>query len=70
MFTFTHDRNTKMLQLELGGHVNGRRELAADGLSRSAVVVPARVSGRVYLDSDFNGVFDGKIGIPVARVSI
>src|SRR5262249_17536526 len=60
----------KMLQLELGGHVNARRELAADGSARSAVVVPARLTGRVYLDSDSNGVFDSKIDVPVAGVSM
>lgn len=70
VLTFVRDGQSKMLQLELGGHMNRGREFTSDATSRPVVVVGARLSGRVYLDSDFNGAFDGKIDAPVRDISV
>ena len=70
VLTFVRDGRSKMLQVELGGHMDRGREFRSDAASRAVVVVGARLSGRVYLDSDFNGAFDSKIDAPVRDVSV
>jgi hypothetical protein len=70
LFTFTGDGRSKMLQLEFGGHLNRRREVASDNASRPVVIARARINGRVYLDSDFNGQFDVRIDTPLPDLAV
>jgi hypothetical protein len=64
--SFVSERHTKMLQFELGGRLNPDRKLARDSSSRPVAVVATRLTGRVYLDSDFNGAFDLKTDKAIA----
>jgi hypothetical protein len=70
LFTFTREGLSKMLQLEFGGHVDRHREFSSDGSSRPVVVVRVRITGRVYLDSDFNGEFNAKIDAPMPDIAV
>jgi len=70
LLTFTREGRSKMLQLEFGGHVDRHREFMPDDLSHGIAVVRARISGRVYLDSDFNAEFNARVDTPVPEIAV
>ena len=68
--TYLGDRDTHMLQFELGGPLVRHRELARNTLGVPTVVVQTPLLGRVYFDSDVNNDFTPDRDKPVADVRV
>ena len=68
--TYSGERGTHMLSFVIGGRVVDRQEVRQDVDGRISVAAPARLVGRVYDDSDLNGVFDSGKDAPVSDVTV
>ena len=68
--TYSGERGTHMLSFVIGGRVVDRQEVRQDVDGRISVAAPARLEGRVYDDSDLNGVFDSGKDAPVSDVTV
>lgn len=64
------DRNTRLLQFEIGGRLmNNRHEIRTDG-ERPTIVVSSPFAGRIYVDVDSSGSFDANIDKPLPGVVV
>jgi len=68
--TYMGDRNTHMLQFELGGPLVRHREMARNTLDIPTMIVQTPLAGRVYFDSDVNNDFTPDRDKPVADVRV
>jgi hypothetical protein len=67
--SYMADRNSHVLQLELGGSALHREmQRNTEGVAR--VIIPSPLIGRVYLDADLDGKFDAAHDRPINDVRV
>ncbi|MFH1573512.1 MAG: hypothetical protein ABIG68_05980, partial [Acidobacteriota bacterium] len=68
--SYLADRETHMFRVELGGSLVRSRDLTHTGSGPSAVIIPSPLTGRVYLDADFNGSYDPAVDRPIRDIRV